>query len=261
MQTIDIDTISKSTHHCVTCNKHYTRKSSLEKHQILCDFLYKTKREKQIEEEHNTGLPSHVQLVHIVEELALKYEKIEERLFQMQKWVDKKKKKMNVLLWLSSNMPSSTTFQEWIDVIPSHINANHLAFLFENNIYQTYQTILEHLCKHEKNPICCFIQKSNLFYICEMTEPCLWKKMEFPEWVSMLKKIQKGLFSKLSSWRTENASIIDENDQLLELYNKVIIKLTSISFTQENAISKIRSVLFNHLKMDLKHLIEYEFEF
>ena len=34
---------------CAVCNKQYTRKASLDKHNILCDFKMKTKREHQID--------------------------------------------------------------------------------------------------------------------------------------------------------------------------------------------------------------------
>ena len=39
--------LSTTKYCCLACNKQYTRKSSLDKHKILCDFKIKTKREIQ----------------------------------------------------------------------------------------------------------------------------------------------------------------------------------------------------------------------
>ena len=86
---------------CENCNKEYTRKYSLDKHKILCDFKIRTKRQDQIDNEELGDTPTHYQLVKIVQELTLKMTKMEEKMEQMQKWVDKTKKKINVLEWLN----------------------------------------------------------------------------------------------------------------------------------------------------------------
>ena len=83
---------------CRVCNKKYINKASLNKHNILCDFKMKTKRERQIELEELEDIPSHYQLVKIVQELTLKLIKTEEKMAEMQKFVYKKKQKLNIIL-------------------------------------------------------------------------------------------------------------------------------------------------------------------
>ena len=49
---------------------------------------------------------------------------------------------------------------------------------------------------------------------------------------------------------------------MCEIYNKTIIKIAGLSFASDSvALTKIRTQLYNHLKIDLKHFIEYEYEF
>jgi hypothetical protein len=50
---------------CAVCNKQYTRKSSLDKHKILCDFKMKTKRERQIDMEESSDIPTYYELIKI----------------------------------------------------------------------------------------------------------------------------------------------------------------------------------------------------
>ena len=69
---------------------------SLDKHKILCEMKMKTKRERQIEEEELGDVPNHSELVKIVQELCFKLVKMEEQLTEMKKYVDKKRKKLNL---------------------------------------------------------------------------------------------------------------------------------------------------------------------
>ena len=68
------------------------------------------------------------------------------------------------------------------------------------------------------------------------------------------------MFRELTKWKVENKQKFDENDKISILFNKSIIKLTEISFSQDHKLSRIKNSLFNYLKMDLKS-VEFEFEF
>ena len=85
--------------------------------------------------------------------------------------------------------------------------------------------------------------------------------MVFEDFAKLLKNIQNKLLILLSQWRITNKEQIDNNDSISILYNKTIIKLMNISFTQDATSGKIKSNLYNYLKTDVKNMIEYEFEF
>ena len=84
------------THSCGLCNKSYTRKTSYDRHVILCEILHQSKREKKCKGQELSDIPSHTQLFLIVQELALKNQILETKMIEMQKWVETKKKKLNV---------------------------------------------------------------------------------------------------------------------------------------------------------------------
>jgi len=250
---------SKIVHACDTCDKKYTQKSSLQKHIVLCGFITKTKREKQIQNEEDTDIPTYFQLVHIVQELSIKYNKLENQLSEMQKWVEKKKKKINVVSWLNINMEPHIYFQDWIQTFV--IREEHFQFLMENTIIDCFQNILEEqLTKKEiVYPIKCFSQKSNLFYV--YTSDKEWHQMTFEDFIHLFKQIQGQLLKALTTWKIKNKQYIEDNDSISILCNKTIIKLMEISFTKDTVFGKIKTNLYNYLKMDLKNLFEYEFEF
>jgi pterin-4a-carbinolamine dehydratase len=245
------------------CKKSYTRKSSLDKHKLLCDYKAKSKLDHKVEDEELGDTPTHEQLVKIVHELAFKYVKLEEKVEQMQAWVSQKKQKIKVIDWLNEHVNATIGFKEWTTTIT--VTPQIALSLIDYNAFQIFQHVLEYnLSKGTEfiHPIKCFSQKQNVFYVCEKTPDGknVWTQMETDELLLVLKKVQNKLLSELSKWKLENNSKITEDDKLSEQFNKAIIKLMNITILAHDVnVGRIRNNLYNCLKMDLKNLIEYEF--
>ena len=240
---------------CSVCHKEYTRKSSLDKHKLLCDYKIKTTLERQIDIEELGDIPNHYQLAKIVQELTLKMFKMEEKMEEMKKWVDKKKRKVNVISWLNINIIPTIGFLEWVK-ISFVIKEEDFISLIDNTLFHTVQQIFEYnLC--EKNdfiyPIKCFTQKQGNFYICEKKPDGSpeWKPLELQDMVLLMKTIQRGLINQLTNWKKDKQQEFGDNDKMAILFNKTVIKLMSISFTQDNTLSRIKNNLYNYLKAEL----------
>jgi uncharacterized protein YeeX (DUF496 family) len=261
---IDTITITGTKYCCLLCKKNYSRKISLDKHKILCDFKSKSKLELQVEEEEFGDTPSHEQLVKIVQELTFKYIKLEEKMETLQKWVNQKKQKIKVIDWLNEHIEPTIGFKEWITTI--QVMPEDALSLFENNIFQTFQLVIENNLKENNDfiyPIKCFSQKTNIFYIYETVDEnkCVWIQATTEQILLLLKKIQGKIITELTKWKLANKAQIDSNDKLSDQFNKAVIKLMSVNFTTHDVgASRIRNALYTFLKTDLKNLIEYEFE-
>jgi hypothetical protein len=226
----------------------------------------KSARERQIEIEEAGDIPTHYELTKIVQELTLKLTKMEEKMEEMQKWVEKRKKKINVVLWLNTNSVPFVGFNEWVNNYIT-IKTDHLQDLMENTLFTTIQKIIEYnldASSETKYPICCFSQKQNIFYICEKkedTEP-EWRHAALTDITLLLKVIQNKLTKEFLIWKTANQDKFnEENSRTAVLFNKAIIKLFDMSFTQDATMSRIKTILFTHLKIDIKQQLDYEFEF
>ena len=151
-------------------------------------------------------------------------------------------------------------FQRWIEDLP--IIESDIEYLMNNNIFQTIHKVWDKL-ELLKIPISCFCQKSNLFYIYvnDNDKGNFWRKMQNEDFIKLLQKIQHKFIHVIGQWYNNNLSEIKNNDGMSITYNKMIIQIMNISLTHDNNFSKIHSNLYNYLKMDLKNLIEYEFEF
>jgi hypothetical protein len=250
----------KSKYSCPLCKKEYTRKSSLDKHKLLCEYKSKSKLEQQVAVEEAADKPTYDQLVQIVQQLSIKYVKLEEKVTEMQQYIDRKKKKMDVIAWLNAHVKPTVGFLEWVEsfltVEPAHflhllkpevIIFECLQDVFEYNLFKT-----DFVC-----PLKCFAQKNGIFYIYELSDAntTLWKEMSHTDFVFLLKRVQKKLIGELSDWRRENQKLFYENDRVSDQFNKAVIKLMSISFGQDASMSRVKNGLFHYLKTDLDCLV------
>lgn len=236
---------------CLICKKEYTRKASLDKHKLLCDFKSKTKTELIVQDEEIGDKPSYDQLVKIVQELSIKYNKMESKVDELQQWITRRKKKQDVISWLNINVNATVGFLEWVTIL-IEVKSSHFEYLMENNIFQTYQIIFDYNLRDVDNfvyPISCFKDKPNIFYICEKGEEndSVWRQMEPTEFIQLLKRLHNLLLSELTKWKKDNRERIEANDKLSEIFNKAVIKLMSISFMPDGVsnVNKIKNSLYN----------------
>ena len=262
----------KSKYACLLCKKEYTRKASLEKHKVLCDFKSKSKLEIAVEVEEAADKPTYDQLVKIVQELSIKYIKMEEKVSEMQQYIDRKKKKVDIIGWLNDHIKPTTGFLEWINMIVVVEPFHFLRLLNPDiTIFDCLQEVFEFnlLKKDFICPIKCFTQKNGTFYIYDTTgindindinnennvNETLWKEMVLANFVSLLKLVQKKLIGELSEWRKENNQLFRDNDKIADQFNKAVIKLMNISFSQDANMSRVKNGLFHYLKTDLECLV------
>ena len=149
---------------CIYCGKSYKKKSNLEKHTNLCELLNKSKKSLVIEDEEE--IPSHRKIYQILLELGNKYNRLEEKVDELNKWVVKKKKKINVIDWLNTNITPEIKFENLIEKIK--IIDDDIKYLFENNFIDTLNHIFSrniYNLSESEYPIFAFVQKTNIFYI------------------------------------------------------------------------------------------------
>jgi hypothetical protein len=243
------------SNNCPYCAKVYSKKTSFNKHVLMCDFLQKSKQDKKIEEEEINNLPSYKELVTIVQELALKNNRLEEKMSQMEKWIETKKKRVNVIQWLNQHATPSITYTAWCQQIK--ITPQNLNHLFDNTISDTAIKIIQENLQ-ELLPIYAFDQKSNVFYI---FVDGAWIEMTSVNLSNLLIKIQNRLLEEINLWRTNNAAQLHANDKMSDTYNKTIMKLMNINSVQDGTVGKIKTGMYQMIKVDIKNMIEYEFEF
>lgn len=253
-----MDYKSNSIHCCRYCGKNYIKKTNLEKHIIICEFIKRSRT--PIDEEEP---PSQKKMYQILLELGHKYSKLEERLNEMDKWVVKKKKKINVIEWLNNNMTPDSNFSSLIEkIIIEKEDINHLfKYSFAETIDHIFSRTIYAIGESEPiYPIFAFNQKSNLFYIYESTEAG-WIECNKAVLCKFLNQVHLKLHRVFMQWKKDNAQQIADDENLSILCDKTSVKLMDVDFRQETTLNKIKTNMYSRMKTDIKALVEYEFEF
>jgi hypothetical protein len=255
--------------YCEFCGKCYKTIVNLNKHILLCEVVNRcVNKPGSIDKSINENLPSLETMYKIIESLTIKYNKLEEKMEQLQKWVDKKKKKINIIDWLNENdkINPSYTFNNIIDKL--NITQTAVDFLFSNSFYDTVTEILSNYYNNQESntiPLFAFNQKANLIYVFNknqtIEQKSSWKEISKEELVDFLDKIQTKISKCLKAWKNINEDKVRNDNKYSELYSKTIIKIMDVKFNNETTITKYKSLLYNKIKVDMKSLIEYEYEF
>lgn len=255
---------------CGFCGKQYKTRTNFNKHNILCEVIYKANRSKKANiesQEVNEELPSPKLMYQMLLELALKYENLETKFELMNKWVDKTKKKINIIDWLNNNssLKPSLVFDNLANsmiILESDIN-----LLFNNNFYDLLNEIFSRYI-YDKNEsdvsLFALIQKPNTIYIYskkQIDSEFEWIEISKEKLIYFLNIVHHKIVKALLSWNKLNQEKINSSEQISDMYNKSNLKLMSIDFKHEPTLNKIKSSIYNKLKKDMKALIEYEFEF
>lgn len=272
---------------CVYCGKSYKVRANLNKHIIFCEIVDKTKRKKNIliENEEDNELPSQRQMYNMLVELTLKYNKLEQKVEKMNRFVDKKIKKINMIDWLNSNKCPDYTFDKLINKM--NVNQEDTNVIFDKNVIDIISILLSReLFENEimnNAPIYAAIQKNNYIYIYQNNNhnqsnilnqnniqnqiinqndlKGFWCELSREILISFMNKFQNKMIKVLSDWKKNNQNNMNSSDKLCEQYNKSLMKIMAIDFKNEQTYNKIKSLFYNKLKTDMKAIIEYEFEF
>lgn len=257
--------IKQPKHCCIYCGKSYKVKANLNKHVMLCEIIDRTKRKKNItiENDEENEIPTQKTMYNMLVELTIKYNKLEQKVERMNRFVEKKIKKINIIEWLNSNKNPEYKFDKLINKI--ELNQDDINIIFDNNSLDIINILLSReLFDNEiKNdaPIYATIQKNNYIYIYQnQNQKGIWCELSREILVSFMNKFQNKIIKVLSDWKKNNQNNMLNSDKLCEQYNKSLMKIMAIDFKNEQFCNKIKSLFYNKLKVDMKAFIEYEFD-
>jgi hypothetical protein len=255
---------SSSLRTCVYCGKGYKSKTNLDKHYVLCEITHRivTNKKQTEREEVEDELPSPKQLYKIILDLTIKYNELQEKVDIVTKYVDVKKKKINIIEWLNTSMKPEELFDKSfahriiiqetdIECIINKGNTFHdaLQFLFDRTIYIS-----------SLQPLFALSQKASCMYVKAENG---WEELSREKLIYFLNIVHFNFVKALSAWNKKNIETKSptENELLADVYSHATIKLMSVDFKKDSTLNKIKASIYDHIKKDMKSLIQHEFEF
>lgn len=264
--------------HCPCCGKSYKTRKNLNKHLVLCELIANSKNTYNRKDENKNNIqeveiPSLKQMYSMLQELSIKYQLLEEKTEKISKIVYIQKKKINIMDWLNNSCFPINTFECIEDNIDFHLLNSDIDFLFHQKAIDLLINILKRGIDHSMSfdkenekiflPIIALSQKINTIYIYTSTscptKTRKWEELTKSKLTELLFKIHKSIIKYLTNWK--NTQQENYSDNMEDLYNKAIVKIMGVSLNNDNVVGKIKSIIYEHIKKEMKPIVEYEFEF
>jgi hypothetical protein len=178
----------------------------------------------------------------------------------------KKKKKINVLEWLNEHVKPNITFDKLYDKFTVNNNDNDfnndikniIDYSFYDMFNLLFYRVMNTLEEGEK-PIFAFVQKPNVVYIYDSNN--VWVELTKEIIVKLTFKIHSTITKAFYEWQKTKSNEIKNDNKFSITCDKTLMKLMSVELKNDNTLSKIKNIMSSRIKMDMKSLIEYEFEF
>jgi hypothetical protein len=248
---------------CINCSREYTRKSYYDKHSLICDFLSKSVKEHKIDVQEYDDTPNQRQLYEVILELSAKIVKMEEKISELSKNAEYKRKKINIIEWLNNSIKCNINFNQWIENIK--INRKHLELIFNNDYNNGIVHILKDIIHigeldHNNNeillPMKSFDQKPNMIYIHNDGQ---WNIMNNEMLNKLTGTFTKLLLGEFINWQKENMEKLENDDRFGIEYAQNMKKIIGHNLSVDQINNKIKNEIYKILKVNLKSVVEYEF--
>jgi len=261
--TLNKNRIKQSVLCCIYCGKSYKTKLILDKHLVLCEVTHKSKT--QINNDDEIVLPSQKQLYQIILELSLKCNRLETKVTDLSKYINRKIDKVNITDYLNNNivLKPSILFDNITETI--NIEQSDIEYLFHNSFKDTFNTIISKTIynKSKENQetisIAAFTEKAGTIYIYTTQSKDSDKNTSHSSWIVAPKEkiirflniIQLKMSKALSEWRKQNIQLLNESDSKSILYDKTFSKLIGVEFKKDEIYNKFYNSIYHKIKQQL----------
>lgn len=238
---------------CSACNKEFKTKVNFDKHAILCDFKHNSLKQQELDVEFDKELPNQQTMYKLLLDLGVKYNKLEDKYNEINKFVSNKKRKVDVVQWLNANKKPTTTFVKLIDCVT--ITTADIELLTVESAHDILVKILNRSIYFDATPVSAFVEKNNILYVYDNE---VWNEMKREQLTNFLNMIQFKMSKTLFEMKRVNKQEILGNDTTATKFDKITNKLMSIDFDNIALSNRIRLSIYNQLKTELNYVIELE---
>jgi len=234
---------------CPYCYRKFGRISTLQNHSAFCAIIHQGKYAAQNSEQ-ELDVPPIRDIYIVLQKLVMENEKLRKKVDELEKLAQRQRKKMCLIDWLNDNKQPKQTFSQWVNEIV--VTEKDFQYILHNNCMNGIMEIIKKNINEDINPICGFDQKLRTLFIYTNS----WRIIENEEFYRFIDSIVRKLGKQFDLWMNKNTTELIKNDEKIHLYTK---KLYSADI--EDIAKRLHLRLYNHIKYNLKNIVDYEFTF
>jgi|TARA_B100001287_G_scaffold138453_2_gene116591 hypothetical protein len=255
--------MNQTANFCKYCNKYFHFKDLYDQHVITCEYFYRSKRQKDREDDYIEKLPTPQEQFKLIQYLTLKVNRLETDIARLKINAGTKKRKLVLeLLNNPTNPKPPVLFENWYKQY--ELNYNDLDAVFNGDITDGMMSVLQRYLKKCSNlPICSFNQKQNSIYIWtssfnkDSNEP-IWILLDFKIFLIWVRYINHQFLELFLKWQIENSKLIYSSEAEKERH---IASTRKINGLDENYEKKRRSSLHKWIYSQLAKDIDINNEY
>jgi hypothetical protein len=249
---------------CIHCGKNFIKKEKLDNHLTICELVHNSKKLANLtsmEQRKEIIVPPspekmYEMILGLCEKVIKMEEKLEEKTKEMDKYVGKQKKKINILEWLNTHQNCNTTFDEFLNKTVQNTEEDNV-FLLENTFNDTLILLLTRYysnTSHANNiPFYTFTQRPNIFYM--YTNEHTWKEMPKDKFKDFMITLYLKIMKNFCEWKNTKINEIKKNDAFAIKCDKTLSKLMSVNYSEDATLKKIQYMIYQKIKIDVMPLM------
>ena len=235
---------------CPYCSKAFGRISALQNHSAFCAIRHQGKYAAKNSTD-ELDIPPLRDMYIVLQKLVLENEKLHKKITQLEKLTNKEKKRVSLVDWLDANKTPTIDFVDWV----KNISVTQCDFhrILTVNIVNLIMDIIKNNLETKDIPICSFDQKLKTIFIYTQKS---WRIVEKGEFYRFIDNIIRKLTGQLNHWMQRIELQLQTNEEKFHMYTRKIYSVDT-----EEVSRRIHLRLYNHLKYNLRNIVEYEFTF
>jgi len=235
---------------CPYCSKAFGRISALQNHSAFCAIRHQGKYAAKNSTD-ELDIPPLRDMYIVLQKLVLENEKLHKKITELEKLTNKEKKRVSLVDWLDVNKTPTIDFVDWVKNIA--VTQCDFHRILTVNIVNLIMDIIKNNLETKDIPICSFDQKLKTIFIYTQKS---WRIVEKGEFYRFIDNIIRKLTSQLNQWMQRIELQLQTNEEKFHMYTKKIYSIDT-----EEVARRIHLRLYNHLKYNLRNIVEYEFTF
>ena len=236
------------------CGKEYRSKTWFQNHRTVCEMIRDIDKN---EDDIYDDLPSKKEMWNCLKIVLKKYENLEKKVKDHERYIKKINKKISIIDWLTDNYKPNISFNEWINKL--NIEIDDLEYLFKVGFIEGIHKIFTKnlILDNDDLPIRSFEQKMYVFFVYNNSK---WEHLDFEDYEKLVHNITGKFIKKFEFWKKINKSFIDDEKNIESLQQKYF-EIMGGKYDDETNIKKLNSKLYKYLKFNLRNIVTYEFSF
>ena len=263
---------------CEYCSKRYVRRNAFQHHILICRLSKQDTKSYQTRADKDAllAVPTQQQLYALIIDLNTKYERLQSDYHELKRYVDNRRRKIDILEWLNENCSINENVTASGLFLNISLLDQDIEHVFELDYVKGVADIIIRFISDRypdskaECPLRGFMQKDGVLYVYEVVttseELSTGEEIETRKWQIMtndlferfIRVINHRLMILFRDWHRARQSTMDE-DRFSEMYIKHLKTVTGGNFKDSEKTGRIRNLVYRSIRENLKSMIVYDF--